>query len=561
MQRLSNEVMTSQNLIPVKRTFSTKKSQAPIRLLLLFWLIACLLTLVGLGDLPLRDFDEGTFARVALEISQKKGFEGFLPTLWDKPYLNKPPGLHGLVATAINLSSHINGVLLPPPPSEWVVRLVPALTSTLVVPLGGLIQWRLSPNNKASAIATAGILLTLLPVVRHGRLAMLDGAHLSAMALLWLLLLSINRSHLDHWRALGAGIAMSCMLLLKAPLVLPSALAALTPILWGKEFKQFWRWSLLKWIGIGLLPGLGWHIWHGFNRGMGAFWLWSGDGAKRVLFSIGEGSDLGWKVPLIEIFEGGWPWLLLWPIGIAFAWSERHKRWGRWSLASSFVLAASILPLKTQLPWYSHPLWLPFAIICAGPLSWLIQRNEFSCPPFKNILRRIPLIWTGLGATLCLLGLAALFGLIKSPEPFGLIATSLGTGWGLGGWLLNNPAKIQRQCGAISLIAGSLVGLTILFSSPLWLWELNENWPVKPVAELAAKTQSSNIAIADSHERPSLNWYAEKRIRTLEDFPEANWILSRNPEKFISSNKKHEHCHVVEEKKEWSLMFCKPKNH
>ena len=37
---------------------------------------------------------------------------------------------------------------------------------------------------RSSALATSVILLTLLPVARHGRLAMLDGTQLTAMALL-----------------------------------------------------------------------------------------------------------------------------------------------------------------------------------------------------------------------------------------------------------------------------------------------------------------------------------------------------------------------------------------
>ena len=37
--------------------------------------------------------------------------------------------------------------------------------------------------------------------------------------------------------------------------------------------------------------------------------------SRRVLFEKGSGSELGVLVPIIEIFEGGWPWILVWPIG------------------------------------------------------------------------------------------------------------------------------------------------------------------------------------------------------------------------------------------------------
>ena len=148
-----------------------------------------MLALIGLGDLPLRDFDEATVARVALELRHGLGEAPLLPTLWDKPYLNKAPGLHSLIALVISATTQHNQL-----PSEWTIRLAPALLSCLVVPLGGWLQWTLRPGDRSSALATSVILLTLLPVARHGRLAMLDGTQLSAMALLWLALLQLNGS-------------------------------------------------------------------------------------------------------------------------------------------------------------------------------------------------------------------------------------------------------------------------------------------------------------------------------------------------------------------------------
>ena len=138
---------------------------------------AAVLALIGLGDLPLRDFDEATVARVSLEFSHRLGGAPLLPTLWDKPYLNKAPGLHSLIALVISATTRPDQL-----PSEWTVRLIPALLSCLVVPLGGWLQWVLRPGDRSSALATSVILLTLLPVARHGRMAMLDGTQLTAMA-------------------------------------------------------------------------------------------------------------------------------------------------------------------------------------------------------------------------------------------------------------------------------------------------------------------------------------------------------------------------------------------
>ena len=71
--------------------------------LFVFWLAALALLLIPGLDLPLRDWDEGIVARVAYErgqallqwLSGQASFsEIWLPTYWDTPYLNKPPGLH-----------------------------------------------------------------------------------------------------------------------------------------------------------------------------------------------------------------------------------------------------------------------------------------------------------------------------------------------------------------------------------------------------------------------------------------------------------------------------------
>ena len=360
-------------------------------------------------------------ARVALELRHGLGEAPLLPTLWDKPYLNKAPGLHSLIALVIGATTQHNQL-----PSEWTIRLAPALLSCLVVPLGGWLQWTLRPGDRSSALATSVILLTLLPVARHGRLAMLDGTQLTAMALLWLALLQLNGSRTSALWGGVAGLMASAMLLLKAPLLVPAAVAAGLALAWGQEWKC-WNNKSAALIGmlLGLAPGIGWHLWHAHIRGSEALWLWGGDGAGRVLLDAGEGSDLGWRVPVIEVLEGGWPWLPLLPFALIWAWRWRQSRWGRWSLACLLTLAGAILPLRTQLPWYSHPLWLPIALLCAPLLAWLVERPSSSSnspsnpqPPWRWLLMRLPMFWCGLGLLLLLLWLSSFSSIGSSLVPY-----------------------------------------------------------------------------------------------------------------------------------------------
>ena len=58
-----------------------------------------------------------------------------------------------MIALAMNVSGHLQTVFVVLP-SEFVVRLVPAVLSTFVVPFGGLIQWYLRPFDRIASLAT-----------------------------------------------------------------------------------------------------------------------------------------------------------------------------------------------------------------------------------------------------------------------------------------------------------------------------------------------------------------------------------------------------------------------
>lgn len=130
-------------------------------------LAAVILFSINLGGLPLRDWDEGTVAQVAREIwrSPANSQRWLYPTLNGEPYLNKPPLMHILIAFAYA----IGGV------NEWTSRLPGALLTAISVPLLYGIGREIFVQ-RPPAVFSALVYLTLLPVVRHGRLAMLDGA-------------------------------------------------------------------------------------------------------------------------------------------------------------------------------------------------------------------------------------------------------------------------------------------------------------------------------------------------------------------------------------------------
>ena len=510
-------------------------SPRPLRLapaLLLIWLLALVLALVGLGGQPLRDWDEGIVARVALEISQAPWPEKLLPTYWGEPYLNKPPAIHLLIATVIGLWRAVVQASLQALPPEWVVRLGPALLSTCLPPLLALVQLRLRPAERGTALATAAIALTLMPLARHGRLAMLDAGLLVAMALQWWAVLGLDqrpeqRPKRNLGLALVAGLATSLLLLLKAPAALPLLLAVL--VLHGLEPDRppsRW-WPLLLGLALGLLPGLGWHLVHLMARGPEALEMWTSQGFARVGGSV-EGHSGGPLPPLLEVLKGGWPWLPLWPFGLALAWRQRRQRAGYWGLGLTLLTALLVLPLRTQLPWYSLLLWPPFCLVCAPVLNWLIRHGLPSRPPAAALAAAIPWFWCGLGALLLLAYPAAALGILPLPPATRPLLLSLGVALLAGGGLLLGDRQGGRRAGGLLLVGGVWLTLALLLSGPLWLWELNEAWPVGPVAALTRRqpvgAAAAPLVLWREAERPSLNWYAGRRVRGTagpEDLPPA----------------------------------------
>jgi hypothetical protein len=106
--------------------------------------------------------------------------------------------------------------------------------------------------------------------------------------------------------------------------------------------------------------------------------------------------------------------------------------------------------------------------------------------------------------------------------------------------------------------------LTLLLAGPLWLWELNESWAVGPVAAMVRQQPAGVDAAAPvlwhEAERPSLNWYAGRRVRGSagpEDLPPAvhgqRLLLSRELPQAPDW-----HCLAVERAGDFGLYRCQP---
>ena len=156
------------------------------------------------------------------------------------------------------------------------------------------------------------------------------------------------------------------------------------------------------------------------------------------------------------------------------------------------------------------------------------------------------MFWCGLGLLLLLLWLSSFSSIGSSLVPYRSLAGALGLGWCVGGWWLRSATPQRRRLGVIYLSCGNVAALALLFHSPLWLWELNETWPVQPVAALARANPGKGISLKGYDERPSLNWYAEQRIPRFKGTPGRHL-----------SDKAQENCNVEGQAGRWTLADCR----
>ena len=448
-------------------------------------LASLILWLIGLGNLPLRDWDEGTYAIVAREIYRTGNW--LYPTIQGDPFLLKPPLMQWLIA----ICYHIGGV------QEFTTRFPGAFLTALGVPLLYLIG-RLAFRENLPALFSALVYLTLLPVVRHGRLAMLDGMTISFFLLL---LFCVLKARHDKKYALGIGFYLGLITLTKGMLVVVLAGIAGLFILANKQL------ALLKnpflWIGmlLGNFPAIAWYF---------AQWQHYGDIFLQVHFQSQAFDRLGKAVEgntgpvwyyLLEVIKYGFPWLLFLPGGLYLSWKNRDTAWGCLTLIGTIVYFAIVSLMGTKLPWYIMPVYPFLALAIGANLSYIWQGGKFRS---KFLM--------GFFGFLVIVGLAGCVYFIMFDKQPLLIVMSiiLAIIMVIISWLINQH---NRQFISV-LFTGMYLVLALLMSSQSWIWELNEKFPVVPVATLIKDNVPPGTQIYTSFpdSRPSLDFYSDCKI-------------------------------------------------
>ncbi|MBF2059826.1 ArnT family glycosyltransferase [Fischerella thermalis] len=501
---------------------------------------AVLLFTINLGGLPLRDWDEGTVAQVAKEIlhAPAGSMSWLYPTLGGEPYHNKPPLMHLLIAGAYSLG----GV------NEWTARLPGSILTALSVPLLYCVGREIF-RQRSCAVYSALVYLTMLPVVRHGRLAMLDGA---VVCFFILMMLCVLRSRRDLRYCLGVGIAFGLICLTKGMLGLLLAAVVVAFLFWDTPRLLT---SGYMWVGmlIGSLPVAFWYLaqWWEYGRTFTNVGMFS-QSLNRIWSSVEGHSGPPWYY-LLEILKYTWPWLIFLPSSLHLARENRNLSWAKLVLVWMGVYLITISLMETKLPWYVFPIYPSLALVIGAKLG------EVEDLP---VLSSYPRFWV---VSLTLLALVATAGSIyfsfvptaKSELQLQLIFAAVAMTMALAAILAERG---DRQFLKV-LFWGSYVSLFLFMKSNYWIWELAERYPVQPVANMIREGTPSGAKIYTSNpeHRPSLNFYSDRNIvpasfKQLQDY----WHNQKQPYLLLDKSAFHalqlDSLKVIDQAEGWKLV-------
>ena len=471
-------------------------------------LAAFILWLSQLGNLALRDWDEGYYATVSQDMFNRQAW--FFPTYQGQPFWLKPP----LLLWLIHLSYQVGGV------NEFSSRFPSAVITALGVPLVYLVGQALF-KHRLTAFFSATVYLTLLPVVRLGRLAMLDGMINTFLLLsLWGLLQGLTQ---PVWLIL-VGLGLGLIALSKGVLAIAFLGLLLGFILWDRQYQVLrspWWWLGL---GLGFLPVIGWY---GLQiQQYGAEFIrvhFLAQSVERLNTAV-EGNTGPFFFYGLEVLKYTAPWLFFFLPGMVRQWQQLPQRSAKFTLGIGLGFFLLISLMQTKLPWYVLPFYIFFALMTGDYLSYLTTQAKTYPRLITYLLGLVSLV--GLGGWIY-------FTFIAFQWPLSLMAGCLTLTLSLTTFYFYRHQSQAFWC----LIGGLYLTLWFLMISPVWNWELNEAFAVKPVgALLKAQTPPQTIIYTSfAYSRPSLDFYSDRQVlavgeKELQELAQQSHYLLLQPE-------------------------------
>ena len=451
------------------------------------WIGAMILYTIHLGELPLGDWETNTITQVAKEIYQTSFQDGhwLFPTMWGEPYLHQPPLIH-------NLTALVYGVLGI---NEFSSRIVGASLTALSVPLLYLVAKELFLP-RYYALFSALVYLTTMPVVRHGRLATLDG---SVLCFYTLFLLFILKTRRDLRWSYPSGISLALICLCQGwTMALLLGLIAFVFIYWDTPRLIS---SFRFWMGIilGITPAILWY-W-----GQHSYYGKELNGIS--LLTIFENNHQSIWHSLGELLQYSYPWIFLGIWGIQRAWKNSNWSWAKLILVNTIGYLATVFLLVFKESWNIMPIYPALSLGAGFALA-----EVKSIPSFESYPRLWIRFFTLL--TVVMAGMLIYSFIVQANNynlltVFSLLLITFAT--------VTILLRKKDQQFIYILFWGMYVTLIVFFSSNYWFWELNNYYSVKPIAQVVQHhvPPEDKVYINADDARPSLDFYSDRQIQSL----------------------------------------------
>jgi 4-amino-4-deoxy-L-arabinose transferase-like glycosyltransferase len=337
--------------------------------------------LYHLGNEPLQDYDEATYAEVVHDAMANGNYLSF--TDGGGNYFKKPP----LAFWAMAVSESALGE------NTFAMRLPFALSGIVVIAVLMLLLYEVSESWWAAALGGA-VLATTAPFMETARQVRLD---VMVVLCIVLAVYFFMRGLKDSRWLLAFGAMIGLAILAKSVIAAFAVVAAVFAMLFYRRLDLFKNKYAYGSIAVALLVAAPWHLWEWAHFG-NAFW------AQYIGVEVLSRTkmNLFWTVSLTNadymqyLLQFTQPWIVVFFVSLvatltAWKWlPQQSRRFVLVSILTIAVMVAVFFTAKTKAPTYLMPMY-PFAAAVIA-LSIVALTKRIQNPGFRAVSAAVVIV-------------------------------------------------------------------------------------------------------------------------------------------------------------------------